>query len=161
MASRSRAYRTGGDMHDFKSSLVAGQVGEALFQSLTGFKKLSGYQSDFLDESTNETYELKTDSYTLEKTKNFFIELYSNVDKGTLGGPKQAASHGSKYWVYLYAASKVYYVFNTLELIAELDRLSSEQVFKRINIPNRSWTTVGILVPRALLTPIAREVKYK
>ena len=132
-----------------------------MFQSLTGFKKLSGYKSDFLDESTNETYELKTDSYTVEKTKNFFIELYSNVDKGTPGGPAQAALHGSKYWVYLYAASKVYYVFDTLELIVKLDELRKVNNFREVIIPNKGWNTLGMLVSRSLLTPIAKEVKYK
>lgn len=147
--------------HNFASSLIKGQTGEGLFLSLTGLKKLDGRRHDFIDEKTGETYELKTDSYSEEKTKNFFIELWSDVDRGAPGGPEQALLHGSTYWVYMFPASNVYYKFKTKELCKFLKELYKENNFRKVEIPNRTWTTVGVLVPRELLSSIAERIEFK
>lgn len=146
--------------HDFSSSLAKGQAGEGLFLSITKLKKLDGRRHDFIDEATGETYELKTDSYDETRTKNFFIELWSDYDRGTKGGPEQALQHGSTYWVYLFPTNGVYYKFRTAELCKLLKELYKQHSFREVKIPNKTWTTVGALVPRELLSSIAERVEF-
>ncbi len=147
--------------HDFKSSLAKGAKGEELFSQLTNLTKLDGRRHDFVDKNTGDTYELKTDSYDADKTANFFIERYSDVERGKEGGPWQTLNNGSTYWVYLFPANNCYYKFKTTELVTELNRLLSVNTFRSVTIPNKGWDTVGFLIPRKLLEGIAEKVEYK
>lgn len=147
-------------MHNFQSSLRKGQAGEELLLTLwPGLTKLDGRRSDFVT-SEGETVELKTDSYTVEKTANFFIELVSDLQRFKVGGPAQALNNKTTYWVYLYPASKVLYIFETDKLVKEIHKLLLTEKLVPCLIPNKSWTTMGIKVPRELLSHIYTERKY-
>lgn len=148
-------------MHSFQSSLAKGQKGEALLLQLwPGLKRLDGRKHDFVIEATGETLELKTDSYSTEKTKNFFLELVSNVQGFKVGGPAQALKNGTKYWVYLYPASNVMYIFETAQLVEELNKLLYTEELAPCLIRNKTWTTIGVKVPRKLLEHIYTERRF-
>lgn len=142
-------------VHNFKASLAKGALGEELFLKMhPTATRTDGRKSDFiLADGTK--LELKTDSYSMDSTPNFFIELYSDVDRAKPGGPVQALSHGSTRWAYLYIQDKTMFVFDTQELIERIEVLLKTGLYKKRSIPNRSWTTVGVLIPRAAIQDLA------
>lgn len=134
-------------MHDFKKSLAIGQRGEAqLLLWMPELTKLDGRKADFINEQTGARYELKTDSYDYMKTSNLFVETTSDAARGTPGGPAQALSHGSKWWLYMYSTNKILLIFETEKLVNWL----KENVHKYPLFPikNNGWTTLGIILPR-------------
>lgn len=147
-------------IHSFKDSLAKGIEGERLIETfMPNLIRLAGRKADFADIGTGELYELKTDSYCMEKTPNFFIELWSDVDAGKPGGPAQALEHGSKYWMYLFSKQGILFVFETEALVEWLKTAAQTYPWKYIK--NRSWTTVGIAVPRTALYSLYKEMRLK
>lgn len=138
-------------VHSFGASLLKGKQGEALFTELwhEPLERLDGRKHDFKLIGTGETLELKTDSYDVNKTPNFFLELYSDVAKNKPGGPWQARKNGTKYWVYFFSTNLIAYQFKTEELAEWLDLHWKD--YDPISIYNRVWITSGIKVPRAKL----------
>lgn len=146
-------------MHDFKSSLKKGQVGELLLLNATpGLVRLDGRKSDFITKD-GISLELKTDSYDMASTPNFFIELVSDLAREKPGGPRQAQLHGSILWCYLYVKNLVLFTFNTDELVNWLDVHDKNYLPSRI--PNKTWTTLGIKVPRIDLKHLYTERSIK
>jgi hypothetical protein len=142
--------------HNFNRSLIAGQQAEALFAaSFPHLKRLSGYQSDFVNPRTGATYELKADRRTTIQTPNIFIEILSNKVKGTPGGPAQALKNGTDFWVYLFA-DQVAFIFNTKRLAAWVR--TNEDKYRHINIANQDWTTTGIIVKRTDVGHLAKKL---
>lgn len=138
---------------NFKKDLQRGLVGQQMFNKL--FPKLvqtSGRSGDF--EFNGDKFELKVDYYDLNKSPNFFIERYSKLDLFSPGGPWQADAHECKYFVYLYIGALEGYIFNTKDLIVQLEPIISN--LKPVEVRNKSWITVGYKVPRGLLKPICR-----
>lgn len=145
-------------MHSFKKSLDKGLQGElALLKYIPCLLKLNGRRSDFIVKELSrigprlvekgETLELKTDFYRMAKTENFFIEVWSDVDKGKPGGPMQAQLHGSTYWLYMYFHDKTAFLFKTEELCEYLEKQDKNR-WPASLIPNKTWTTMGMRVPR-------------
>ena len=133
--------------HSFKKSLEIGKAGEAALQKLwPDLVQLPGRHSDFFLQSTGETVEVKTDSYSMSATANFFIELMRDVERERIGGPAQSLIHGSSLWVYWFIKDKVAFIFETRDLVAWLKE--NHMKYPQRNIKNNGWTTVGILVPR-------------
>lgn len=146
-------------MHNFKSSLAKGKVGEALLlEAMPELVPLNGRRSDFIHSVTEELYELKSDQYDMRNTENFFIETWSDLDKKKRGGPWQALEHNSKYWIYMFVKNRTLFVFNTAELVNHLDGTIDN--YDNINIPNIAWTTQGIKVPRTYLWHLHTEVTF-
>lgn len=146
--------------HSFKGSLAKGQKGEELLLEVwPGLTRLDGRKHDFVTED-GETLELKTDSYSVDKTQNFFIELVSSIQGFKVGGPAQALKNGTTYWVYLYSTSKVMYVFETEKLVKEINKLLLTERVELCLIPNRTWTTIGAKIPRRLLSHIYTERRF-
>jgi hypothetical protein len=142
-------------MHKFHKSLGAGKAGETAFLLLASkhgleLTQTDGRSGDFVD-STGHKYELKTDSYSHDKTENFFIETFSDVDKLKVGGPAQALAHGCKYYCYYFPSHQLVYVFDTANLLQQLSTLKMGPVKY---IKNVRWTTTGFAVPRKSLSPI-------
>lgn len=140
-------------VHDFKESLAVGHAGEASFMLLMpGLTRLDGRKNDFVIEATGETVELKTDSYCMTNTSNFFMERWSSWADQKPGGPWQSKS---TYYVYYFKQNNTAFVFKTDELRAFLET----QTFRGITIPNKGWTTVGFKVPRELLKHLYTVLK--
>lgn len=146
-------------MHYFHRSLVSGKAGEALLASLMPeLEALNGKGSDFKHRITGDLWELKTDSYDMLKTSNFFVERYGNDKKMSNGGPWQALEHRSKYWVYMFPVNKTLFIFNTQELVHFLDNYKG--TFPVVNIPNKGYNTIGYKVPRDLLKHLYEERSF-
>lgn len=143
-------------VHKFHDSLKVGKAGEAALQKLwPELTPLGGKGSDFiLPDGTR--VEVKSDSYDMNATGNMFIELLSDLDRVKVGGPRQAALHGSTLWVYWFPKNKVAYVFKTEDMVQWLR--DNENFYAPIYIKNIRWTTVGIKVPRVTLRHMA-EIK--
>lgn len=147
-------------MHSFKSSLAKGQKGEELLLKVwPGLTRLDGRKHDFVD-AQGKTYELKSDSYSIEKTKNFFIELVSNIQGFKVGGPAQALKNETDFWIYMYPTSNVMFIFNTTELVEEINKLLISEQLQLSLIPNRGYSTIGVKMPRELLKHIYKERSF-
>jgi hypothetical protein len=141
------------EQHVFKKSLGVGALGELLFQqSNPSLERLDGYHGDFIDKKTGEKTELKTDTYAMAATPNFFMELYSDKHKLKEGGPWQARGHECTYYSYFYIQDLTLFTFKVNELIIKLEELRPS--LKKMDIPNKAWITQGLLVPRELLKDI-------
>ena len=132
-------------MFDWKEQLHVGSDGEALFLSLyPKLNKADGLIHDF--ELNGKTVELKTDSYSMEKTPNFFMEKIGNIDNGKIGGPWRAKQDKIDFFVYMFLPQRKCFWFRTKQLVEFLD-VYCENLYQ-VKIPNKGWTTAGYKVPR-------------
>lgn len=137
-------------IHNFGKSLKRGQAGEQeILQIFSALKKTDGRTGDMI--LNEQKVELKTDYYSAQQTENFFLERFSNKDKGTNGGPWQALDHGCEYFLYYFIADKQGWCFNTKQLVSQLESFSD---LKPIEIKNPKHTTIGYKVLRSKLTPV-------
>lgn len=131
---------------DFQKQLKTGKTGEEEFHRLfPKLKKLDGRKGDF-ELPNGKKLELKTDNYSPIKTSNFFMEVFSDFEKGKLGGPWQSQSHGSSIFVYKYSESDKCYWFVVDSLVKFLEENLTK--YKHCSIMNKGWFGVGLLVPR-------------
>ena len=139
----------------FKRDLDRGELGGAIFfQAHEGaLKKKENLEGDFTHVPTGETWELKTDFYAMSDTPNFFIEQYSNKDKGTPGGPWQALAHGATTFVYFYCKDMKFFKFNTQRLVDAMPEIM--KLLTPVKVKNSN--SEGYRVPRALLRDICSE----
>lgn len=143
-------------IHNFKDSLKYGNKKEREFCDMfPELELMDGYIADMRIRSNGKTIDLKSDRYDLEKTGNFFMERYSygEVD----GGPWQAAGKDIDYYVYQFSKNGLIYVFKTWRLKKLLEKHESE--FRQVKVFNTGHVTMGYLVPRALLEPIAMTME--
>lgn len=135
---------------DFSRQLKVGNEGEKLFIKCYKNRravKSGGIAFDLIVDDYS-SVELKTDSYSMGNTINFFMEKYGNIKAKTLGGPWRAARDGVKFFVYLFLKDKVFFWFDPNKLCNFLDEYVKTCAPKKIE--NNGWTTVGYLVPRHL-----------
>lgn len=146
--------------HSFAKSLAIGKAGESLFLKHWPNKltRLAGRKSDFYDEVTGNRLELKSDSYDMSKTENFFIELWSDFEKQKLGGPSQAAINKSDLYIYNFYTNRTMFVFEVAALAAYIDQIKDS--YPPSFVRNQAWTTVGIKVPRADLAHLYNIITY-
>ena len=136
-------------MFQFKDQLSVGASGETLFHSLyPKLEKADGIKFDF--SYKGKSVELKTDTYSMDKTPNFFMERYSDVERSTNGGPWRAAHDHVDYFVYMYSQQRKCFWFNPKKLVEFLDGYVKDK--RPVSIPNKTWTTVGYLVPRTAVS---------
>lgn len=118
-------------------------------------RKLEGKGPDFLD-LQGELIEIKTDTYDMDKSANFFMERWSVLDKKSPGGPWQAVDKKATVFVYLFLTNKTWYVFRDMEkLIDRLDDLTEK--LGMVYIRNRGYITAGYKIPRAKLSDLYEE----
>ena len=138
-----------GDKFDFKAQLKVGDRGEELFlERYPGkIEVYPGREYDFTCKKTGLTIELKTDTYNMDKTANFFMERFSDVHKQTSGGPWRAHGDDVNIFVYYFVRHNLWYQFNNLRGLCErLDELTKKQGM--IYIKNKGWVTAGYTVKR-------------
>lgn len=146
---------------DFKIQLEVGDRGQELFlenypEKLTIWPERDG---DFITES-GKKLELKTDTYNMDKTDNFFIERYSDLNKKSPGSVWQAQGHGCEIFVYYFVRHNTWFQFNDLPaLINRLDSLTQGKGM--VYIKNRAWTTAGYKVKREDLKDLYTEFTFK
>ncbi len=103
--------------------------------------------------------ELKSDSYDMSRTPNFFMERISNVEKGTPGGPWQALDKNIPLFVYWYPKHRHSFWFRTRQLVFLLNSMARS--FKKHRVLNMGYRSEGLLVPRYYLEQIYNEVIYE
>ena len=145
-------------MHKFHKSLEKGKVGESLFLDYykDRIKQLDGLRNDFQFVGSGDYVELKSDYYDMNRTENFFMERWSDVERHKAGGPWQAATNGNTWYYYLFVKNGVMFQFQTLPLLCALKKLEKE--YKLIDIPNSRWLTQGYKIPRNRLKELYKQI---
>ena len=135
---------------NFKVQLELGDRGEQLFLERYP-RKIEihpGREWDFTVKSSREKIELKTDSYNIDKSKNFFLERYSDINRKTPGGPWRAHKDKIDIFCYYFVRHNIWFEFRELPaLIERLDDLTKKKGL--VYIKNRGWTTGGYKVKRS------------
>lgn len=133
----------------FKDQLIVGDRGEELFLERYP-KKLEiypGREYDFIIKKTGEKVELKTDTYNINKTDNFFFERYSDVSRKTNGGPWRAEVDKVDIFCYYFIRHNIWFQFTELDkLIRYLNEIVNES--KLIYVKNKGYCTAGYKVNR-------------
>lgn len=137
---------------DFREQLAVGSRGEELFLEYYP-KKIVVYperDGDFIEVYSGKKIELKSDSYNMDKTENFFFERYSNIETKTPGSVWQALSHNCDIFCYQFVRHNIWFQFTDLpKLAARLEELTAGKGL--IWIKNKGWVTGGFTVKRKLL----------
>ena len=137
----------------FKDQLVVGDRGEELFQQYypTKIELYPGREYDFTCVTTGAKIELKTDTYSLFKTENFFMERYSDINREDKpGGPWRALQDKIDLFCYMFVRENVYFQFEvTQKLIDRLDNYTEKKGL--VYIKNKGWITGGYKVPRKII----------
>ena len=134
---------------DFKEQLAVGSRGEELFLEYypTKITIHAEHAYDFDCVKTGAKIELKTDTYNIEKTDNFFLERYSDVHKKSPGGPWQSIEKGVTVFCYYFVRNNIWFQFNDLPaLIERANELTANQGL--VYIKNKGWVTAGYKVKR-------------
>lgn len=140
----------------FNKQLNLGNDGEASFQKYYADlfpKKSEDRRADFILADGSKV-ELKTDSYRVSKTPNFFMEMFGSVEEGKLGGPWRAMQDEVQHFVYYYSNDGEFYWFDTVTLCSSLDKIISQGKSMSKDIKNKGWVSRGYLIPREELTHI-------
>ncbi len=136
------------EVFGFKKQLDVGTIGENLFiKHYIGSTKSDGRKFDISFEGKK--VELKTDTYPMQKTDNYFMERYGSIEDKKIGGPWRAKEDGVDYFVYLYLANKIFFWFDSAQLVTFLDEYTKTMRGK--TIANRTYSTLGFCVPRDAL----------
>ena len=105
----------------FTQQLKTGNKGEKLLKDAFPFhlEKSKDLKYDFYCPDTNQTIELKTDTYRLAKTENFFMERLSDIDSRKPGGPWRALQDNVDVFIYMFINDNTYYQFNDIPALVE------------------------------------------
>ena len=125
--------------------LSVGNKGERYFQTLyPSAVKTNGRVDDFV--LNGKRIELKTDTYSMAKTPNFFMEYVGNTKSGAIGGPWRTCKDNIDYFVYLFLYDKKLFWFNACELSKFLDEKIKTMKPKRVK--NATYEAYGFAVNR-------------
>ncbi len=137
------------EVFSFKKQLDVGNIGETLFlKYYKGSAKSDGRKYDITFKGKK--VELKTDTYPMSKTANYFMERYGSVEDKKVGGPWRAKEDGVDYFVYLFIADKTFFWFDTVSLVKFLDEHTKKMRGK--TVANKTYSSLGFCVPRDDLT---------
>jgi hypothetical protein len=149
-------------MYQWNKQLAVGNKGEQLIKDtypndFDWFVK--SYASDFIYKKSNTPTEVKTDTYSINKTPNFFIERYSKYYDRSPGGPWQAWEKGSRIFIYFFINDRKLFVFKNLQaLIVLVEDYTAERETPLIEVPNDGYITLGYKIPRKILSNLYEEV---
>lgn len=137
---------------DFDEQMKVGDRGEMLFtkaySNLAPVKSADDLKYDF--NTSIGTVELKTDTYSMAATPNFFMERYGCMNSKKDGGPWRASLDKIDYFVYFYINDGTFFWFKTEELMKIIDPLATKK--RERWIKNKAWTAIGYTIPRAELS---------
>jgi len=148
---------------NFDDQKRIGDVGEndflRIYESMGAKKSLTDFRMDFTL-NDGKTVELKTDSYDMERTPNFFMEQLTVSDTGSnLGGPWRSKEHNIDFFVYYFVKNKVFFWFAPIPLCEFLNRFVEENKLKPISIPNKDrrggyYEALGFKIPRDVVASL-------
>lgn len=139
---------------NFQSDLARGRIGELAFiHACEGtVEPLDGREGDAKIKGTRTKLEIKSDSYNMDKTPNFFMEKYRSGNKP--GGVYQSIEHGCKYYIYVYVPNSEIFIFDTRALADRLDLLHDSKNLTLTSVGNGSYTTRGLKIHRDWVTDL-------
>lgn len=134
------------EIFTFKKQLGVGSTGENMF--LEYYKDDASKADGRIFDLTykGKTVELKTDTYSMEKTTNFFMERYGSIEDGKEGGPWRAANDKVDYFVYFFIADKTFFWFESAPLVKFLNE--HIKTMRGKTVPNRGYSSLGYAVNR-------------
>lgn len=138
------------ELFDFDTQLAVGDKGELDFKKYyrsLGPKKSKERKYDF-DLADGTTVELKTDTYDMANTPNFFMEIFGSVTEGKIGGPWRAMQDGITHFVYYFSKNRTFFWFRSDDLCRRLDMLVASGRFEPKEIRNKGWAARGYAIPR-------------
>lgn len=147
------------NVFDFKEQLAIGELGERLFieHYPEPLMKSNSLKIDLVGVVSGVRIELKTDSYPMDKTPNFFFERWSDVDAKKPGSVWQCQKKVDRF-IYFYSSSNTYFECSNIPaLVRYLDTVLDN--YPPVSIPNKGWTTVGHKIPREALAEFFIERK--
>jgi hypothetical protein len=142
---------------DFQQQMGTGDAGEKDFQTyypeFAPIKSKDDLKFDFTLNNGHKL-ELKTDTYRLDETPNFFMEYYSDSKNLKVGGPWRAYNDEIDLFVYYFVQDRTFFWFKTKELHQALENHLSLYNPKIKSVPNKGWITQGFAIPRDSLDKI-------
>lgn len=146
---------------NFKTQLAVGDAGEKWFieNYHSPIVQIKAHKADFRRIDDGRVIELKTDTYSMDKTPNFFIERYSDFAKKSPGGIWQSKAKRVKIFCYFFIKDGVYFEFDLAALVKELTPIADEieRKGKFLWIKNTGWVTAGFTYPREKLKHLFTE----
>lgn len=139
---------------NFQSDLSRGRIGELAFiHACEGtVEPLDGREGDAKVTGTRTKIEVKSDSYNMDRTQNFFMEKYRSGNRS--GGVFQSIEHGCKYYAYIYVPNGELFIFDCKQLADRLNILHDSKNLTLTSVGNGTYTTRGLKVHRDWLTDI-------
>lgn len=147
----------------WEEQLDIGHSGEQLL--LHGYHEPLVFASvltyDFRGVTDGRKIELKTDTFSMSETPNFFMERWSRDDeKRHPGGPWRARRSRVDTFVYLFIRDGIYFEFRDIKaLCSKLDEWIDATGAKERRIRNKHFVTVGYTVPRDILLDLCKQYK--
>lgn len=141
--------------YEFDKQKKVGDRGEKMFlKYYPHCKKGDGRIADFYFDDLK--VELKTDTWSMKESENFFMEYYSDIARKTLGGPFRSQEEGVEWFVYFYIKEKVFYWFRVSVLVPFLEEYIKGMKYK--SIKNKAWYSSGYTVPRSAIEHLAERI---
>jgi hypothetical protein len=139
---------------NFQADLSRGRIGELAFiHACQGtVEPLDGREGDARVVGTRTKLEVKSDSYDMDRTTNFFMEKYRSGNRP--GGVYQSLEHGCKYYIYIYVPNAEIFIFDCAALAERLDLLHDSRNLTLTSVGNGSYTTRGLKVHRDWVTDL-------
>jgi hypothetical protein len=136
-------------MFNWKRQLEVGTNGEHLF--LQGYPKplivSANLSYDFLRVEDGAKIELKTDTYSLSSTPNFFLERWSKEGENKPGGPWRARRNRIDIFIYYFIQDGTFFEFTDVKkLCARADKLLGKA--REVRVKNKGYYTIGYPIPR-------------
>jgi hypothetical protein len=142
---------------DFNKQMQTGDVGELHFSrhyaALNPVKSVEDLRYDFTLVNGKKV-ELKTDTYDMSATPNFFMEYFSDSAAMKVGGPWRAKQDSVDYFVYYFLKNKTFYWFDTEPMIKALEDYIAIYKPQLKSVRNKNWITQGFAIPRDSLSDI-------
>lgn len=144
------------DLFDFDTQLEIGNNGESDFQRY--YRALGPVKS--LDRSIDfilkdgQTVELKTDTYDMRNTPNFFMEMFGDIVESKIGGPWRAMQDDVDFFVYYFPKNRTFFWFRTSTLCKHLDSIIARGQLNPKEIRNKGWSARGYAIPRQDLVSV-------
>ena len=148
---------------NFEDQRRIGDIGESdflkVYEKMKPVKSLDDFRIDFTLKD-GKTVELKTDSYDMGKTPNFFMEKSTvSGEKTTSGGPWRSKEHKIDYFVYYFVKNKVFFWFRPKELVKILDKLIAKNKMREMTIKNKNtrggyYEARGYKISRESVEPV-------
>ena len=145
---------------NFHTQKKAGKSGEDLFALC--YPEINPSPADDLSYDFNSDIgkiEVKTDTYSMLKTPNFFLERYGCSEKRQPGGPWRSLKDGVDYFVYFFVDDLTFFWFKPKAFCKFLDKHTAGLKMKEIK--NKSWITLGHAFPREKCAHLYRADTFK